>query len=80
MQSNIKVPIALKLLIQKNNELLRQMQIDLEDQVISANEEIMNIMGLDPRDGWRLDMSNMVYVKQQNAELPENNSDSTPVL
>jgi hypothetical protein len=61
---SIPVPIALKELIASNNELLANYQKELTTKVISANIEIMQLLGLNPDDGWRLDMEQMVYIKQ----------------
>ena len=62
---SIPVPIALKELIASNNELLANYQKELTTKVISANIEIMQLLGLNPDDGWRLDMEQMVYIKQE---------------
>ena len=64
-QTSIPVPIALKELIQSNNLLLNQYQQELTKKVISANMEMMQILGLDPNVGWRLDTEQMVYTKQE---------------
>ena len=61
---SIPVPIVLKELIVSNNELLSNYQKHLTTKVISANIEIMQLLGLNPEDGWRLDMDQMVYIKQ----------------
>lgn len=61
---SIPVPIALKELIVSNNELLANYQKELTTKVISANLEMMQLLGLNPDDGWRLDMEQMVYIKQ----------------
>ena len=61
---SIPVPIALKELIASNNELLANYQKELTTKVISANIEIMQLLGLNLDDGWRLDMEQMVYIKQ----------------
>lgn len=65
---SIPVPIALKQLILSNNTLLEHYQKELTEKVISANMEIMEILGLNPDDGWRLDMEQMVYIKQEQAK------------
>lgn len=62
---SIPVPIALKELINSNNELLKQYQQELTNKVLLANEEIMRMLSLDPTDGWRLDMSTFTYVKTE---------------
>lgn len=63
-QKSITVPLALQELIKVNNQLLQQYQNELTNKVYSANEEIMNILGLDPNDGWKIDIGTMTYVKQ----------------
>ena len=62
--TSIPVPIALKELILSNNTLLTQYQQDLTKKVIAANMEMMELLNLNPNDGWRLDTDQMVYVKQ----------------
>jgi len=64
-QTSIPVPIALKELILSNNLLLTQYQQELTKKVISANIEMMQLLGLDPNDGWKLDTDQMVYTKQE---------------
>ena len=64
-QMSIPVPIALKELIISNNLLLTQYQQELTKKVISANIEMMQLLGLDPNDGWKLDTDQMVYTKQE---------------
>jgi len=64
-QKSIPVPTALKELIMSNNMLLTQYQQELTRKVITANMEMMQLLQLDPSDGWRLDTENMVYVKQE---------------
>lgn len=64
-QTQIQVPIALKELILTNNMLLKQYQEELTSKVIAANLEMMQLLGLNPTDGWKLDMESMTYIKQQ---------------
>lgn len=64
-QTSIPVPIALKELIVTNNQLLESYQKELTNKVYSANEEMMRLLGLNPMDGWRLDLSTMTYIKQE---------------
>lgn len=59
----VPVPLALKHLIESNNELLKQYQTELTSKVLMANEEIMNMLQLNPNDGWRLDIGTYSYVK-----------------
>jgi hypothetical protein len=73
-QMSIPVPIALKELILSNNLLLTQYQQELTKKVISANIEIMQLLGLNPEEGWKLDTDQMVYIKQEQP-IP----DDTPI-
>jgi hypothetical protein len=68
MNAEVPVPLALRHLIESNNELLKIYQQELTDKVIIANEEIMRILGLDAKDGWRLDMSTFTYVKTESTD------------
>lgn len=64
-QKSIPVPTAIRELITVNNELLQKYQQELTTRVISANLEMMQLLGLNPDDGWRIDMSTMMYVKEE---------------
>lgn len=64
----IPAPLVLKELIISCNDLLVQHQSQLTQKVTAASIECMQMLGLDPRDGWRLDMQNMVFTKK----VPEN--------
>jgi hypothetical protein len=63
MTNTVPVPLALRQLIESNNQLLKQYQNDLTGKVMVANEEMMRILGLDPNEGWRLDVDTFTYVK-----------------
>jgi hypothetical protein len=63
MMQTIPVPMALRQLIESNNQLLRQYQNELTSKVMTANEEMMRLLGLDPNEGWRLDLETFTYVK-----------------
>lgn len=63
--TSIPVPMSMRELINSNNKLLELYQKELTAKVFSANEEMMQMMNLDPADGWRLDLSTMTYVKQE---------------
>ncbi len=65
----VPAPIALKQLILSSNELLRVHQETLKEQVQNANMEMMQILGLDPREGWRLDMEKLAYIKIDASEV-----------
>ena len=71
MSTRIKVPLAIRRLVESNNELLERYQATLTKSVVEANAEIMEMMGLYPTDGWRVDMSTMEYVQTpQVADAP----------
>lgn len=72
MTAEVPVPLALRHLIESNNELLKIYQQELTNKVVVANEEMMRMLGLDAKDGWRLDMSTFTYVKKES-------TDDTPV-
>jgi hypothetical protein len=60
----VPVPSAVRELIISNNQLLRNYQQELSDRVVMANMEMMRMMGLDPQEGWKLDVEKMVYTKE----------------
>lgn len=70
----VPVPLALRHLIESNNQLLKQYQSELTNKVLIANEELMRMLQLDPDEGWRLDMGTYTYVK---VEQPT--PDDTPI-
>lgn len=73
-QVTLPVPIALQNLIKANNTLLKSYQSQLMEEVQQANAQMMQILQIDPRNGWRLDIENMVYVRVEepttNGEVP----------
>lgn len=81
MNTPVAVPVALQLLIKRNNETLQRTQQKLTHQVLSANEEMMRLLNLDPNDGWRLDMASMQYVRvpMQNSDI-DTKDDASPIL
>lgn len=62
---SVPVPEALKQLIINSNVLLQNYQQELTSKVQIANTEMMGILGLDPKHGWRLDTENMMYLKEE---------------
>jgi hypothetical protein len=62
-QVTLEVPIALQNLIKANNTLLKTYQAQLMEDVQQANLQMMQILQIDPANGWRLDMENMQYVR-----------------
>jgi len=63
MTPTVPVPLALRHLIESNNQLLKTYQQELTTKVVVANEEMMKLLGLDPNDGWKLDIDTFTYVK-----------------
>jgi hypothetical protein len=61
----VPVPIALQNLIRANNTLLKQYQAVLFQEVSDANDQIMQMLQLNPQDGWKLDMDNMCYLREK---------------
>lgn len=59
----IRVPLALQELIIKSNQLLKQYQANLQEDIQAANIQMMQILRLDPAIGWKLDIENMVYTR-----------------
>ena len=66
--TTLPLPETLRHLIEVTNTLLQNYQQELSSRVISANEEMMQMLNLNPADGWRLDTQRMVYIKS--VELP----------
>ena len=70
MTQTVPVPLALRHLIESNNQLLENYRSELTSKVVVANEEMMRMMGLDPKDGWRLDIETFTYVKLEKTDAP----------
>lgn len=64
LPNEIPLPTAMRELINSNNTLLQNMQQEMLQRVNAANVEMMQILGLNPKDGWRLDLDKMKYVRQ----------------
>jgi hypothetical protein len=68
MAQMVPVPLALRHLIESNNQLLKIHQADLTAKVMQANEEMMRMLNLNPSEGWRLDLDSLTYVKVENTD------------
>lgn len=68
MAQTVPLPTALRSLIESNNQLLKMYQSDLTKQVMQANEEMMRMLNLNPSEGWRLDIDNLMYIKVENTD------------
>lgn len=67
----VEVPLALQNLIKANNTLLKTYQAQLMEEVQNANAQIMRMLQIDPANGWRLDMENMVYVRLEEEPIED---------
>lgn len=74
-QVTVDVPLALQNLIKANNTLLKSYQSQLMQEIQDANMQMMRMLQIDPANGWRLDMENMVYVRIE--EEPTENASVT---
>lgn len=57
------IPLAIRQLIELHNIRIREHQQKSLQEVQEASIELMLMMGLNPQDGWRLDMDTLKYVK-----------------
>jgi hypothetical protein len=74
----LKAPKALEQLISSNNELLRKYKEELFEQIKEANQQMMQILKLDPAQGWKLDLDKMMYVRlttEEEAQFEEPSED-----
>lgn len=69
--TKIPVPIALQKLIIANNDRLKTYQELLFNEVQDANLQMMQILKLDPKNGWKLDIDTMTYVQEQPTNITE---------
>lgn len=70
MTPTVPVTVALRFLIESNNQLLKSYQQELSAQVVAANRESMQLLGLNPDEGWVLDMNTFTYVKKDTDAAP----------
>ena len=59
----VPVPLAIRQLVELHNTRIREYQQKSLQEIEDCNIELMTMMGLHPKDGWRLDMETMKYVK-----------------
>ena len=62
---SVPVPAALRELIISSNQLLQNYQQELTSRVQIANREMMTMLGLNPQEGWALDITTMTYIKTE---------------
>lgn len=61
----IEAPLALRYLIEANNQLLNDYQKKLLAEIQEAVLQMMSILNIDAKSGWKFDMERMVYIKTQ---------------
>lgn len=61
--TEVPFPLAVRQLIELHNTRLREYQQNSLREIQDAGVEIMNLLGLLPRDGWRMDVESMKYVR-----------------
>jgi hypothetical protein len=59
----VPVPLAIRQLIELHNTRIREYQQKSLREIQDASVELMNIIGLLPQNGWRLDIESMKYIK-----------------
>jgi hypothetical protein len=64
----INLPLALRRLILMSNEQLKEYQAKLLNDIEEASSQMMEILSLDPKNGWLLDLERMAYVRQVSVE------------
>lgn len=69
--TSIPAPTAIRELIISSNQLLQNYQQELSNRVVLANMEMMKMLGLEPQDGWKLDVSTMSYIKGEPTPVQE---------
>lgn len=57
------MPLALKNLIDASNKTLQETQQRLIDVITSSADDLMSILGIDPAEGWLVDLDNQRFVK-----------------
>jgi hypothetical protein len=62
-EKTVPAPEAIRQLIINSNTLLQNYQQELTARVQIANREMMQLLGLNPDDGWQLDTKTMTYIK-----------------
>jgi hypothetical protein len=59
----IQIPLALESLIRSNNQLLKQYQEKLLQEINEASIDTMRLLNLEVDGSWQLDVSNMTFVR-----------------
>lgn len=63
-KTTLEIPIALKQLIMISENNLKKYREELFADIQLANKQMMDILKLDPNIGWKLDIDELVYVRE----------------
>lgn len=66
MTDNVKeapFPVAIRKLIDMHNMRMNEYQQNFLREIQEAAVELMVMAGLNPQDGWRMDLENMKFIK-----------------
>jgi hypothetical protein len=74
----LEIPLVLKELIKTSNDLLKQYQEKLLDNIHISNMQLMKLLGISEEDGWKLDIPNMMYVRHYVSTNTEPSTENIP--
>jgi len=63
------IPQALSIVIQDSDRRIVELQQAMIDRVNEASLELMAMAGLDPNDGWMLDLGRRKFIKIENLPI-----------
>lgn len=63
------IPQALSIVIQDSDRRIVELQQAMIDRVNEASLELMAMAGLDPTDGWMLDLGRRKFIKVENLPI-----------
>jgi len=69
MPSVINVPKSLVYMISSYNDKLQNLQKEFLNDIQEANAEVMQMLNLNPEDGWRLDLETFTYILPDTPEI-----------
>ena len=72
--TEVPVPLAIRQLAELYNNKIKEYQQVALNEIQTSSLELMTLMGLNPSDGWRLDLDNLKFVKVSKNESTDGNS------
>ena len=72
--TEVPVPLAIRQLAELHNNKIKEYQQVALNEIQTSSLELMTLMGLNPSDGWRLDLDNLKFVKVSKNESIDGNS------